>query len=158
MLKGEIESDSSTESMNGSWVKLDPSKMNQSVNTSPKLSDGEEMETLLADAVEDQMKHSRYQESKGISKEDLSQDAKSDWVEAWASRPEQRPSKKIKMEHPTHTKTMPLSIRRTKMMKSTELSSTNLLIVIPMLVFSHAITLGIGIFIGKKLNSALPAR
>eukprot|EP00795_Rhopilema_esculentum_P011862 gene11862-2407_t len=95
MLKGEIESDSSTESMNGSWVKLDPSKMNQSVNTSPKLSDGEEMETLLADAVEDQMKHSSFDlsENKITVSSAFIKDAKSDWVEAWASRPEQRPSK-----------------------------------------------------------------
>ena len=44
----------------GSWVKLDPSRNGHSHNTSPKLSDGEEMETLLAEAVEEQMKQSRY--------------------------------------------------------------------------------------------------
>ena len=41
-------------------MKLDPSRNGHSHNASPKLSDGEEMETLLAEAVEEQMRQSRY--------------------------------------------------------------------------------------------------
>eukprot|EP00794_Sanderia_malayensis_P005491 gene5491-6176_t len=69
----------------GSWVKLEASRNGRSLETSPKLSDEEEMETLLADAVEEQLKQSRNVAT--------SQGGKSDWVQAWASRPEQRPSK-----------------------------------------------------------------
>ena len=42
-------------------MKLEGSRNDNSLQTSPKLSDGEEMEVLLADAVKEQMKQSRYE-------------------------------------------------------------------------------------------------
>ena len=51
----------SDHSFKGSWVKLEGSRNDNSLQTSPKLSDGEEMEVLLADAVKEQMKQSRYE-------------------------------------------------------------------------------------------------
>jgi len=159
MLKCENESDGSSESMNGSWVKLEPTQNSHSLNHSPRLSDGEEMETLLADAVDEQMKFLRPQVDQENSKELIAADHKSDWVEAWASRPEQQPSKKLHMEHPSYSKSSALSIRRTKVMKSSaDLRATDLIIIVPILIISHAVTLGVGIYIGRKLNVSLASK
>ncbi|XP_043919981.1 BCL2/adenovirus E1B 19 kDa protein-interacting protein 3-like [Protopterus annectens] len=80
-----------------------------------------------------------------------------DWIWDWSSRPENLPPKEFFFRHPSSTLSSTLSIRKTSVMKKGGLfSSEILLLFIPSLVLTHLLTLGIGIYIGKKL-SASPA-
>lgn len=80
-----------------------------------------------------------------------------DWIQDWSSRPENLPPKEFFFRHPNSALSSTLSIRKTSVMKKGGLfSSEILLLFIPSLVLTHLLTLGIGIYIGKKL-AASPA-
>ncbi|XP_030210639.1 BCL2/adenovirus E1B 19 kDa protein-interacting protein 3 [Gadus morhua] len=73
----------------------------------------------------------------------------SDWVWDWASRPENVPLKDFVFQHPKQQSS--LSVRKTDVMKRGIFSFDVLLLLIPSLLASHLLTLGIGIYIGKRL-------
>ncbi|CAL8322521.1 unnamed protein product [Lota lota] len=76
----------------------------------------------------------------------------SDWVWDWASRPENGPLKDFVFQHPKQQGS--LSVRKTDMMKRGIFSFDVLLILIPSLLASHLLTLGIGLYIGKRLAAS----
>ncbi|TNN51179.1 BCL2/adenovirus E1B protein-interacting protein 3 [Liparis tanakae] len=70
-----------------------------------------------------------------------------DWVWDRSSRPENMPPKEFVFQRGS------LSARKTEAMKRALFSSSVLLILVPSLLSSHLLTLGVGIYIGKHLAS-----
>ncbi|KAL9983416.1 hypothetical protein ACROYT_G005586 [Oculina patagonica] len=162
-------SHSSIESLNGSWVKLDGSFRNgYGAQHSPVISEDDAMEDLLAEAVEEQSKQGSSGEKSpsGSPREQcpsgllrtgdpiLPQEQNTDWIWEWSSRIEVQPQKEWKMQHPTK-KSKPrgsaLSIRGTKVMRSSELMNMNFYVVVPAVVLSHLIAFGIGVYVGRRM-------
>ncbi|XP_068429494.1 BCL2/adenovirus E1B 19 kDa protein-interacting protein 3 isoform X2 [Clinocottus analis] len=75
-----------------------------------------------------------------------------DWVWDWSSRPENMPPKEFVFQHPKQQSS--LSVRKTEVMKTGLFSSNVFLILVPSLLASHLLTLGVGIYIGKRLAAS----
>ncbi|XP_068745834.1 BCL2/adenovirus E1B 19 kDa protein-interacting protein 3-like [Montipora capricornis] len=159
-------SHSSSESLNGSWVKLDGSYRNGSgVQNSPVISEDGGMEDLLLEAVEEHKNASSDEKSPlgspnqgllGTAESVLPQEQNTDWIWEWSSRIEAQPQKEWKMKHPVAKKPKPrgtpLSIRGTKVMKrSGDLMNINFYIVVPAIVVSHLIAFGVGVYVGRRM-------
>lgn len=87
-----------------------------------------------------------------IQSDDSDRRRSAEWVWDWSSRPENLPPKEFVFQHPKQSGT--LSVRKSEVMKSGIFSSDMLLLLLPSLLASHALTLGLGIYIGKRLASS----
>ncbi|XP_064425735.1 BCL2/adenovirus E1B 19 kDa protein-interacting protein 3-like [Latimeria chalumnae] len=75
------------------------------------------------------------------------------WLWDWASRPEHLPPKEFVFRHPKQSTA--LSIRKSSMMKRGGFFSSEILVVVlPSLLLTHLLTLGLGIYIGKRLATS----
>uniref|UniRef100_A0A1A8MP49 BCL2/adenovirus E1B 19 kDa protein-interacting protein 3-like n=2 Tax=Nothobranchius pienaari TaxID=704102 RepID=A0A1A8MP49_9TELE len=84
--------------------------------------------------------------------EEAERRADTEWVWDWSSRPENVPPKEFVFQHPKQQTS--LSARKTEVMKRRIFSSDVLLILVPSLLASHLLTLGVGIYIGKRLAAS----
>ncbi|XP_034403087.1 BCL2/adenovirus E1B 19 kDa protein-interacting protein 3 [Cyclopterus lumpus] len=75
-----------------------------------------------------------------------------DWVWDWSSRPENMPPKEFVFQHPKQQSS--LSVRKTEVMKRGLFSSNVFLILVPSLLSSHLLTLGVGFYIGRRLAAS----
>lgn len=71
-----------------------------------------------------------------------------EWIWDWSSRPEHAPPKEFRFKHPEHAR---LSLRKSKAMKSKIFSADVLRMVVPSLILTNLITLGLGIVIGLRV-------
>ncbi|XP_063066912.1 BCL2/adenovirus E1B 19 kDa protein-interacting protein 3 [Engraulis encrasicolus] len=88
-----------------------------------------------------------------IQSDDSDRRVSAEWVWDWSSRPEYLPPKEFVFHHPKQSGTA-LSVRKSEVMKRGLFSSDMLLLLLPSLLASHALTLGLGIYIGKRLASS----
>jgi len=123
-------SECSTESFTGSWVKLDESRLGQSLTNSPKFSDDEEMAEVLADAQEEQNGESNLEKDTKMtpSRKRKREEDVTEWMK--------------KQEEPAE-----------EVVVSKGYLTGNAYFLIPTLLLSHLLVLGIGIMVGKKLAS-----
>ncbi|EDO34263.1 predicted protein [Nematostella vectensis] len=128
-------SDSSNESLNGSWVNLDGSPPNgNSVHHSPTGSQAGVMEDLLAEAVEDHYRQNSNGEkspsprnpSQEVPASILPQEPKTDWIWEWSSGIERHPPN--------------------------DLLNVNIYVVLPTILLSHLVAFGIGVYVGRKIT------
>ncbi|XP_077586586.1 BCL2 interacting protein 4 [Stigmatopora nigra] len=83
---------------------------------------------------------------------DLMMKTYTDWIWDWSSRPENNPPKVFLLKHPKRT--TPLSIRNSSVMRKGGILSPDFLqFLLPSLIISHILAIGLGIYIGKRLVS-----
>ncbi|XP_062319694.1 BCL2 interacting protein 4 [Osmerus eperlanus] len=73
-----------------------------------------------------------------------------DWIWDWSSRPENNPPKQFQLKH--RRRSGNLSIRNTSVMKKGGVLSPDFLkLILPSLIISHIMAVGLGIYIGRRL-------
>ncbi|XP_074046277.1 BCL2/adenovirus E1B 19 kDa protein-interacting protein 3-like [Macrotis lagotis] len=76
----------------------------------------------------------------------------SDWIWDWPSRPENISPKEFLFKHPKRTAT--LGMRNTSVLKKGGIFSAEFLkVFLPSLLLSHFLTIGLGIYIGRRLTT-----
>ncbi|XP_036383953.1 BCL2/adenovirus E1B 19 kDa protein-interacting protein 3-like [Megalops cyprinoides] len=92
------------------------------------------------------------QEDKGQDSNESERRVNPEWLQNWASHPENQPPKDVVFQRLKQSAS--LSMRRSVMMKSGLFTSDLPLFLIPSLLTSHLLTLGLGIYIGKRLAAS----
>ncbi|RDD36699.1 BCL2/adenovirus E1B 19 kDa protein-interacting protein 3-like [Trichoplax sp. H2] len=118
------------------------------------------IEDLLAEAASDEMlmvktNSTHYQQSSPSHStqddEDLhsskSDNESTDWIWDWSGRPEPEPMQPWKFNHRGTEKIYNFSFRKSKLIRRWKL-------LLPTLILTHLLTLGIGFFIGKRFASS----
>ncbi|XP_062858963.1 BCL2/adenovirus E1B 19 kDa protein-interacting protein 3 [Trichomycterus rosablanca] len=76
-----------------------------------------------------------------------------DWIWDWSSRPENMPPKEFLLKQPKRSST--LSIRNTSVMKKGGIFSAEFLkVILPSLIISHILAVGLGVYIGKRITTS----
>ncbi|XP_067884809.1 BCL2/adenovirus E1B 19 kDa protein-interacting protein 3-like [Heterodontus francisci] len=76
-----------------------------------------------------------------------------EWIWYWSSRPENVPPKEFVFKHPKYCSS--LSVRKTSVMKKGGIFSSEFVVfLIPSLLITHLLMLGVGIYIGKRLAAS----
>lgn len=90
-----------------------------------------------------------YQERRGEWENQMKKNADGMWH--WSSRPENNPPRELQLKHPRRSSS--LSMRNTSVMKKGGVLSADFLkLVMPSLILSHILALGLGIYIGRRLT------
>ncbi|XP_062901211.1 BCL2/adenovirus E1B 19 kDa protein-interacting protein 3-like isoform X1 [Mobula hypostoma] len=76
-----------------------------------------------------------------------------EWIWYWSSRPENVPPKEFLFKHPKYSSG--LSVRKTSVMKKGGFFGSELVVfLIPSLLLTHLLMLGVGIYIGRRLAAS----
>ncbi|XP_048392447.1 BCL2/adenovirus E1B 19 kDa protein-interacting protein 3-like [Stegostoma tigrinum] len=76
-----------------------------------------------------------------------------EWIWYWSSRPENVPPKEFVFKHPKYCSS--LSVQKTGVMKKGGIFSSDfVMFLLPSLLITHLLMLGVGIYIGKRLAAS----
>ncbi|XP_028391068.1 BCL2/adenovirus E1B 19 kDa protein-interacting protein 3-like [Dendronephthya gigantea] len=177
-------SDSSNDSLNGSWVKLDESFKNG--NERPFSIHNGEMENLLAEAADDKTQGTQAHRQSLLStstdertptetrpESDTSPETvvrttdtrvpppnnlnnEQNWIENWASRVEPHPPKKWRLTYPSQ-KHVEKTQKSAMVERKSDSFQVNFYIVVPTLLVTHILAFGIGFYIGRRSSTSAVA-
>ncbi|KAI7798383.1 BCL2 interacting protein 3 like a [Triplophysa rosa] len=133
------------------------SPSSSSCNSPPRPHSPEHDEGQIMFDVEMPSERDCQSEDDGLEKDrddDILMNKGESWVADWSSRPENIPPKEFHFRHPKRSGSVSLSMRKTGAMKKGGMFSAEFIkVVMPSLLLTHILALGLGIYIGKRLST-----